>query len=103
MAKSRIIHADPKDRWKVISHIEDGVERVEVRQDVAPLIEWAQWLRENQVRKPDSELGVRVAIIPKEAINRAFIEGGFNDPQWWERWYADPANEMFRTCDYKRI
>ncbi len=39
----------------------------------------------------------RVAFIPEEVVNQAFLEGWFGDEAAWKRWANDPANRDFRT------
>lgn len=100
MSRTSKILSQAKGR-KTVQHIEDGKAYVEHWQDVEGISDWCAEVRQFE-QDGDSALGTLVAAIPKETLNRAFIEGWFHDPQAWERWYAD--NPQFHTTDkYKTI
>lgn len=102
MAKKRVLSFSPEEKRGVILHSEDGQTRAETIQDVSGIIKWAHEAREYR-QDGDSALGTLVAVIPKTELDRAFIEGWYHDPKAWERWYADPVNELYRTSHYKSI
>jgi hypothetical protein len=93
MADKNLISADHEALRKVILHKDDGVSRVETRQDVTPILKAAEIRRD---MTPGNELR-HAAYIPKVVLDQAFNEGWFNDPKAWKRWANDPANAMFRT------
>lgn len=94
MSISALLDMIPQEQRAVIRHVEDGVTRVEMRQDVGPVAACAKFLSENH--KPDKDF-TRVALIPKVVIDQAFIEGWFHDEEAWRRWANDSANAQFRT------
>lgn len=93
MAEKALLDASEPERRQVIIHKEDGVSRVETRQDVEPIIEAAKILSE---MTPGREMR-HAAFIPKTVLDQAFNEGWFNDPKAWKKWANDPANACFRT------
>lgn len=95
MSKSALLDLIPSERRKIIYHEEDGKTYIETRQDLTPIIEAAKILSE---RKPNKDF-TRVALIPKETLNKAFLEGWFHDESAWRKWANDPANKMFRTTE----
>ena len=99
MARSRVLSRN-KGRSAIL-HEEDGKSWIEHSQDAEPIIDLASALRDQPRQKDDSALGIRVAIIPKSDLDRAFNEGWFHDPQAWERWYAE--NKLYHTTDLNSI
>jgi hypothetical protein len=93
MANKSLLTSDDPERRRVIIHKEDGVSRVETRQDVEPIIKAAKMLSE---QAPGKDMR-HAAFIPKTVLDQAFIEGWFHDKAAWKRWANDPANECFRT------
>jgi hypothetical protein len=93
MSKSALLDLVPGSRRKVIYHEEDGITRVETRQDVEPILGAARILAE----EPPGKDFRHAALIPEAVMNQAFIDGWFHDPAAWKRWANDPANEGFRT------
>jgi hypothetical protein len=93
MADKSLLTGNESERRKVIVHKEDGVRRVETRQDVDPIIRAAKAMSEVT---PDKDMR-HAAFIPKTVLDQAFIEGWFHDPVAWKRWANDPANECYRT------
>jgi hypothetical protein len=93
MADKSLLTEDGGERRRVIIHKEDGVRRVETRQDVAPIIKAAEAMREV---KPDKDMR-HAAFIPKTVLDQAFVEGWFHDKAAWKRWANDPANACYRT------
>jgi hypothetical protein len=72
---------------------EDGVVRLESRQDVSHIVEAAKILAD----EPPGKDFRHVALIPETVLNRSMIEGWFNDKQAWKKWANDPANREYRT------
>lgn len=99
MARSRLL-ARMKGRRAVL-HEEDGKGWIEHTQDAEPIVDLAAAMRDGPRGKDDSALGIRVAIIPRSDLDRAFIEGWANDPDGWRRWYE--ANPAYRTTNLKSI
>jgi hypothetical protein len=90
---ARLLDQHGGERRRVIIHKEDGVSRVETRQDVAPIIKAAEAMRE---QTPGKDMR-HAAFIPKTVLDQAFIEGWFHDKAAWKRWANDPANACYRT------
>jgi hypothetical protein len=93
MADKSLLTEDGGERRRVIIHKEDGVRRVETRQDVAPILKAAEMMREVT---PDKDMR-HAAFIPKTVLDQAFVEGWFHDKAAWKRWANDPANACYRT------
>jgi hypothetical protein len=93
MSIKALLELVPEDRRKLIFHAEDGVHRVETRQDVEPIINAA---KEMWCDNPPKDMR-RVALIPKTVLDQAFNDGWFHDPTAWKRWANDPANACYRT------
>ena len=101
MARSRLLDSQPGTRRKIILHEEDGRQFIESRQDVGDLVKYASALRDNpEVNgKDDTALGIRVAVIPKSELDRAFNEGWAMDQDAWRKWANDPNNRAYRTTE----
>jgi hypothetical protein len=95
MSKSALLDLIPEERRKVFYHEEDGRTYIETRQDLTPVIRAAKILSE---RRPNKDF-TRVALIPKETLNKALLEGWFHDESAWRKWANDPANKLFRTTE----
>lgn len=95
MSKTALLDFIPEQRRYVRHTIEDGKAYIEHRQDVAPIIKAASLLSE---QKPSKDF-TRVALIPHDVLNRAFLEGWFHDETAWKRWANDPENRCFRTTE----
>lgn len=93
MAKRGLLDSKPEARRETIAHLEDGVWRVETRQDCEHIVKAAKILAD----EPPGKDFRHAAFIPEEILNQAFNEGWFHDPQAWKRWANDPANDGFRT------
>ena len=93
MADKHLLTGDESERRKVIIHKEDGISRVETRQDVTGIIKAAEVMRDIT---PGKEMR-HAAYIPKVVLDQAMNEGWFNDPKAWKKWANDPANAIFRT------
>lgn len=93
MADKSLLTSDDTERRRVIIHKEDGVSRVETRQDLTQILKAAEVMRDVT---PGKEMR-HAAYIPKVVLDQAFNEGWFNDPKAWKRWANDPANAIFRT------
>lgn len=93
MSISALLDFVPAERRYVRYSVEDGKAYVEHRQDVAPVIRAASILSEG---KPGKDF-TRVALIPKDVLNRAFLEGWFHDETAWKRWANASENQCFRT------
>jgi hypothetical protein len=88
-----LLTQDEGERRRVIIHKEDGVSRVETRQDVTPILKAAEMMRD---QTPGKDMR-HAAFIPKTVLDQAFIEGWFHDKKAWKRWANDPANACYRT------
>jgi hypothetical protein len=93
MADSKLLTGSYPERRRVIIHKEDGVSRVETRQDVSPILRAAQIMRDET---PGKDMR-HAAFIPKTVLDQAFNEGWFHDPKAWKKWANDPANACYRT------
>jgi hypothetical protein len=94
MGKSALLDLVPDSRRKTIWHEEGDLRYIETKQDVSPVIKAA---KEMWCDNPPLEMR-RVALIPEEVLNHAFLEGWFGDEAAWKRWANDPANACYRTC-----
>lgn len=88
-----LLDADYGARRKVVWHEEDGIARVETRQDVDHIVQAAKILADE---KPGKDFR-HAAFIPQTVLDQAFNEGWFHDPKAWKRWANDPANDCYRT------
>lgn len=95
MSKSALLDFIPDSRRKVVYHEEDGKTYIETRQDVSHILKAVEAQRD---RTPDKDFR-HVAFIPEETLNRAMVEGWFNDPAAWKRWANDPDNRIYRTWE----
>jgi hypothetical protein len=93
MSIKALLEAVPEERRKLIFHAEDGVHRIETRQDVEPIIAAA---KEMWCDNPPMDMR-RVSLIPKTVLDQAFNDGWFHDPAAWKRWANDPVNACYRT------
>lgn len=93
MSKSALLDFIPENRRKLIFHEEDGVTRIETRQDVSHIIDAAKIISD----VPPGKDFRHAAFIPETVLNQAFNEGWFHDAAAWKRWANDPANADFRT------
>lgn len=93
MSKKALLDACLDARRQTIFHEEDGVTRIESRQDVTHILKAAQIVADET---PGRDFR-HAAYIPESELNRAFTEGWFHDPQAWKRWANDPANRDYRT------
>lgn len=94
MGKSALLDLLPDSRRKTLYWEEDGNTYIETKQDVSPVIQAA---KDMWCDNPPLEMR-RVALIPEEVLNHAFLEGWFGDPDAWRKWANDPANACYRTC-----
>lgn len=94
MSKKFLLDMIPGVRRSTVLHEEDGRMYVETRQDVAPVIAQAKDL---WCDNPPIDFR-RVAVIPEEVLNHAFLDGWFHDDSQWRKWANDPANACYRTC-----
>jgi hypothetical protein len=83
----------PDECRKVIRHTEDGVTRVETRQEVSHIIDAAKMLADETPGKDFRHM----AYVPKTVLDQAFNEGWFHDKAAWKRWLNAPENQCFRT------
>lgn len=93
MSISALLDLCADDRSKIIYHVEDGQTYIETRQDVAPIIQRAKELWSDN---PPLDMR-RVALIPKEVLNHALLDGWFHDETAWKKWANDPKNACYRT------
>lgn len=93
MSKSALLDLLPAERRKLVYHEEDGVTRIETRQEVSHIIRAAQLLAD----QPPGKDFRHAAFVPEAVLNQAFNQGWFHDPQAWKRWANDPANACYRT------
>lgn len=93
MAKKALIDFDPFTRRKTIYAEEDGQTFIETKQDCEGIVAAAKAMSElshtDKSMKP-------VAFIPMEVLNKAYIEGWFDDKDRWRSWVNDPDNRDFR-------
>ena len=93
MAKSALLDLVADSRRKTIFHEEDGVTRVESRQDVTPVIKAA---KELWCDTPPLDFRL-VALMPETVMGEALSQGWFHDKAAIKRWVNDPANACYRT------
>jgi hypothetical protein len=96
MSKAALLDFIPDDRRKVIMHEEDGVTRVETRQDVSHIIAAAKFERETRTPGKDMRL---VGFMPQAVLDDALREGWFHDSAAVKRWLNDPANACYRVWE----
>lgn len=92
MAKSAPLAFDPEKRVKKIYWEEDGVTRIETRQDAEGLVKLARQMSE----LPHDREMYPICVVPENVLERSYIEGWFHDPAAWRRWMNDPENRDFR-------
>jgi hypothetical protein len=90
---SDLLDLVPDEMRKVIRHTQDGITRVETRQDVSHIIEAAKIVGEQAPHKDFRH----AAFVPKTVLDQAFNEGWFHDKAAWKRWMNDPENACYRT------
>jgi hypothetical protein len=93
MSKAALLNYVADERRGAVYHLEDGVTRIETRQDVTH-IEKAASIIADQTPGKDFR---HAALIPNEVINQAMLDGWFHDPKAWKKWANDPANDGYRT------
>ena len=82
MAKKLTIDALEDARRKTILHEEDGVHRVESRQDCQHIVDAARVL---SYETPGKDFRL-VGFIPESVLNQALVEGWANDKQRIRSW-----------------
>lgn len=93
MSKSALLDSVPDSRRNIIWHKEDGITRIETRQDVSGIIKAAHILAD----EPPGNDFRHAAFVPEQVVNQAFLDGWFHDPVAWKRWANDPDNACYRT------
>lgn len=93
MARTGLLDADPFGRRKTLFHEEDGIYRIETRQDVSHIVEAAKVMADQAPGKDFRH----VAFIPEEVLNQAFLEGWYHDKAAWRKWANEADNKQFRT------
>lgn len=91
MARKGLLDAIPEARRKTIAHVEDGVWRVESRQDCEHIVKAAAMIADQPPGKDFRHIG----FIPETVLNQMFIDGSFHDPKAIEKWLND--NPAFKT------
>lgn len=77
-----LLDANIESRRLTIFHEQDGVHRVESRQDCDAIVEHARAL---SYETPGKEFRL-VGFMPEAALNQAFLEGWADDPKAIRRW-----------------
>lgn len=95
MSKSALLDMVPESRRLTIYHEEDGVTRVESRQDVEPIMRAAAEIME----LPKNKSMTLVRLIPEVVFNRACTEGWLHDDAAWRRWANSPEGKAFATWE----
>lgn len=85
MARKGILDAIPEARRVTIAHKEDGVWRVESRQDTSHIAKAASILAD----QPPGKHFRHVGFIPEADLNRMLLDGSFHDPKAIERFLAE--------------
>lgn len=85
MAKRGLLDIVPEARRKTLAHLEDGVWRVESRQDCEHIVKAAKILADEPPGKDFRHVG----FIPEADMNRMFVEGSFHDPKAIEKFLKD--------------
>jgi len=94
MAKKGILDINPDEARAVLAHKEDGVWRVESRQDCDHIVRAAQILADQPPGKDFRHIGV----IPKTVLDQAFNEGWFHDKAKWRKWLKEnPAFQVHKA------
>lgn len=89
MAKSALLSAAFPEKRGTIWHDEDGVVRLESRQNVDGVLEFVKVRSE----MPDDKDLKYLGEIPKATLDQALIEGWVDDDAAWRKWFAE--NPMF--------
>jgi hypothetical protein len=86
-----LLDAIPDSRRLTIYHEEDGITRVESRQDCERIVDHARAL---SYETPGKDFRI-IGFMPEAALNQAFLEGWADDPKAIRRWLLD--NPHFRV------
>ena len=91
MAKRGLLDFSPDANRATIAHKEDGVWRVESKQDCEHIVRAAKLIADEPPGKDFRHIG----FIPEAVMNQMFIDGSFHDPKAIERWLDE--NPAFKT------
>jgi hypothetical protein len=72
----------------------DGTFHIETIEDVEPIIESVNVLRDEQRVRSDMK---HVARVPVSVVEQAMREGWLHDDAKWNQWLNDPQNKDFRV------
>ena len=95
----RLFSRDPSTgitRW---FHYDEATEEstIHTEQDIEPILELNQKLRNNQTRLDRWGDGKIVASVPMTIYSEWVASGKINDEAFIKRWLNDPANRIHRT------
>ena len=89
MAAKAPLHIVADEKRGTIWHEEDGVVRLESRQNVDGVLKFVK----DRSQLPDDKDFKYMGEIPKATLDQAMIEGWIHDEKAWRRWFAE--NPMF--------
>jgi len=95
MANSAHLDIIAKEKRGTIWHEEDGVVRLESRQNVDGVLEFVKQRADTEDHKDYKYIGE----IPKATLDQAIIEGWVHDDAAWRKWFAE--NPMFSAKWYR--
>lgn len=99
MSNETILSKSRYHTSKVVSDASDHGQRATVvtQQNVDPILRHVRAMKENDANMK-RELRP-VAEVPMAIVERAMIEGWYNDPAAWKKWLNDPDNKAFRIWE----
>lgn len=85
MAKKGLLDESKSAARQTIAHLEDGVWRVESRQDTDHIAKAARIMADAPPGKDFRHVG----FIPETDLNRMLLDGSFHDPKAIEKFFKD--------------
>lgn len=83
--KNAIVAFDRFERRGTFMHKQDGIMRLESRQDAEPILEFVK----QRADMPDDRDFKYIGEIPKATLDQALIEGWADDTKAWRKWFAE--------------
>ena len=85
MAKKGLLDLNEGARRATLAHLEDGVWRVESRQETDHIVKAAKILADEPRGKDFRHVG----FIPETDLNKMMLDGSFHDPKAIEQFFRD--------------
>jgi hypothetical protein len=101
MATKTTLNGSRYHKTEIVTDASDFGKRhtIVTEQNVDPILRNVRMMKENAANhKKDLR---PVAEVPMAIVEKAMIEGWYNDPAAWRKWLNDPDNKAFRVWEGK--